>query len=240
MQINDKSKSQIEAEIRAAAKTVIKQVEDANIAFVAISGDSKNGYEISIYMHKYLATLHRIEKPVIYLYPQTQTSVSVKLALKDSRFIMTDPQYQNGWCVLAGPDGALINLADGKRYPYLFWEAEGPPILIKQGFLVKREDTEVFLREKLSYIGLLPHEYEEFIEYWLPVLQKNEYNLIYFAGEEYTSQFPLFVTPQPDSMLRVFMVAKAADGTERIAPQTLRPYERKGFAVIEWGGTLLE
>src|SRR4051812_17422787 len=63
------------------------------------------------------------KKPVIYLYPQQQQQVSVKIDL-NGIFTVTDPFYKNGWNVIAAPDGKFFDPADGKNYPYLFWEAE--------------------------------------------------------------------------------------------------------------------
>ena len=182
-----------------------------------------------------------VYKPVIYLYPKTPTQVDVSLTLRSSVFTKTIPPYNTGWHVLAQPGGTLTNLADGQTYPYLFWEAmeRDPWPEATEGFLVHREDLAGFFREKLAYMGLIPAEYEEFIAFWLPMLQENEHNLIYFAGKEYTARYPLQITPAPDSTLRVFMIARPATGREKIAPQTLKPFTRKGFTVIEWGGTLL-
>jgi len=181
-------------------------------------------------------------KPAIYLYPKTPTQVDVTLTLRSSTFTKTIPPYNTDWRVLAQPNGQLTNLADGKTYPYLFWEALGrkPWPEAKEGFVVHRDALESFFREKLAFIGLIPVEYEEFIDFWLPLLAQTEYILISFAGEAYTKRYPLEITPAPDSLLRVFMIARPATGREKIAPQTLQPFTRKGFAVIEWGGTLLE
>jgi hypothetical protein len=66
---------------------------------------------------------------------------------------------------------------------------------------------------------------------------QNEYNLIRFARQEYTEEYPLKVSPSPDSMLRVFMVWKEATGNETITSQVLPQFDRQGFTVIEWGGT---
>ena len=181
-------------------------------------------------------------KPVIYLYPQQPTQVDVTLTPPNASFTQTIPAYNTGWHVLAQPNGQLKNLADDKTYPYLFWEAmeRNPWPEAKEGFVVARGDLEDFLREKLAFMGLISIEYEEFIEFWAPLLAQNEYSLITFAGEEYSARFPLEITPKPDSMLRVFMVARPATGREKIATQTLKPFARNGFAVIEWGGTLLD
>lgn len=102
---------------------------------------------------------------------------------------------------------------------------------------MKGEDTKIFLQEKLSEIGLTPREYNEFIVYRFPQMQDNAYNLIHFAGEQYTETAPLTITPTPDSMLRVFMVWKALEEPIAIAEQKIEPFQRAGFSVIERGGS---
>ncbi|MDD3302679.1 MAG: hypothetical protein PHN31_03910 [Candidatus Gracilibacteria bacterium] len=97
-----------------------------------------------------------------------------------------------------------------------------------------------FLQEKLAQIGLTPKEYNEFIVYWYPKMQNNKYNLIHFAGKEYTDSAPLEITPKPDSILRVFMVYKPLKEYITIPEQKISTFERKGFSVIEWGGSELE
>ena len=52
-------------------------------------------------------------KPVIYLYPTEETEVSVKLEY-GGEFIATYPKYNDGWEVIASPDGTLTSL-DGAR-----------------------------------------------------------------------------------------------------------------------------
>lgn len=174
-------------------------------------------------------------KPVIYLYPEYEQEVSAKLNL-DGKFTFTYPEYNNGWTVTAKPDGTLI--ADGKEYSYLFWEGEMPNFKpdFKEGFVVKGSESTEFLRTTLEKMGLTPREYNEFIVYWAPKLQENEYNKIYFAQEEYEECAELDITPKPDSMLRVFMVYEKADKDTALSKQEIKPFERNGFTVIEWGG----
>lgn len=176
-------------------------------------------------------------KPVIYLYPTKEEVVDVKLDYK-GKLTCTYPEYKDGWTVTAKPDGTLINLDDNREYSYLFWEGiSNLDWNISEGFVIKKEDTKDFLQEKLEYMGLTPREYNEFIVYWLPILEENDYNLIYFAGEEYDDYSKLNITPKPDSILRVMMVYKPLDKPIEIKEQELKEFERKGFSVIEWGGT---
>ena len=85
-------------------------------------------------------------------------------------------------------------------------------------------------------MGLNRKEYTEFIDYWLPRLEKNEYNLITFQTERYTDSAKLEVSPKPDSVLRVFMAFKAVDGPVAVTAPEIQPFEIKGFTVVEWGG----
>ncbi len=98
-------------------------------------------------------------------------------------------------------------------------------------------DTESFLKEKLTYMGLTEQEMNEFIVYWLPLMEHNAYNLISFQGEAYTNSAKLNITPTPDSMLRIFMTYVPLDNAVDIEPQQLETFERNGFTVVEWGGT---
>ncbi len=176
-------------------------------------------------------------KPVIYLYPEETTDISVSLDY-DGELTFTYPVYNNGWTVTAQPDGTLMNHADGREYSYLFWEGEGYGEMdFSEGFVVKGEDTVSFLQEKLAAMGMTPKEYNEFIVYWLPYMQDNAYNLISFQWENYEESAELNITPRPDNMLRVFMAFKALDEAVEIPEQNLPVLERDGFTVVEWGGT---
>ncbi len=180
-------------------------------------------------------------KPVIYLYPEEKTDVSVKVRFKNGKFTCTYPEYKNGWNVTAYPDGKIVNKADNDEYSYLYWEGEGEMKYdFDTGFVVKREDTAEFLKEKLSYMGLTAREYNEFIVYWLPIMQKNEYNLISFQTDNYDESAKLDIMPAPDSVIRVFMAFRKADPETVVKEQKLEKFERKGFAVVEWGGTEVE
>lgn len=177
------------------------------------------------------------EKPVIYLYPESETEVSVRLDYK-GKLTCTYPEYNDGWAVIAKPDGSLRDISTGREYSYLFWEGiDDTKYDMTKGFVVKGEDTAEFLQETLAKMGLTPKEYNEFIVYWLPKMQNNPYNLITFQGETYTETAKLTVSPNPDSVLRVFMVYTALDAPIEVEMPEIEFFERKGFTLVEWGGT---
>ena len=184
-----------------------------------------------------------IAKPVLYLYPEKKTDVSVKLKLKDAAFSCTYPEYGKGWKVTAYPNGKVINKADGREYSYLYWELDANPDFdFSKGFVVAGKDTAAFLQKTLAAMGLKPKEYNEFIVYWLPRMQGNAYNLISFQTDAYEDCCKLNISPKPDSVLRVNMAYKPLSKAEAkkvkgsLKPQTFPKFERKGFTVVEWGG----
>ena len=180
------------------------------------------------------------KKPVIYLYPTSEGAVSVKLDYK-GKLTCTYPEYKDGWNVKAQPDGTLTNISDKREFSYLYWEGiYNNKWDMSKGFVVKGNETEKFLQQKLEYMGLTPKEYNEFIVYWLPLMKDNKYNLITFAGEDYENIAKLTITPNPDSILRIMMVFKPLNESINIKEQKLSPFVRKGFTVVEWGGTELK
>lgn len=182
------------------------------------------------------------DKPVIYLYPEETLDVEVKLG--NSEYLScTYPKYENGWKVIANPDGNLIDKKTGRNLYALYWEGENIPkqINMQEGFCIKGEDTSKFLEEKLELLGLNEKEAEEFIIYWLPKMQNNKYNFIRFETiEEQNSSMPLEVTPKPDSVIRIMMDWKALDEKIEVSEQKLVTPEREGFTLVEWGGSELK
>ena len=175
-------------------------------------------------------------KPVIYLYPQSTQEVSIKLDYS-GELTCTYPEYKNGWHVIAHPDGTLVDDITGEEYSYLFWEGiSDTEYDFSKGYVVTGEDTAEFLEEKLLELGLNRREANEFIVYWLPRMQENTYNMIAFQNEIYTDAAKLEIKPKPDSVLRVFMAYKSLEKPIEIEEPVIKPFERNGFTVVEWGG----
>ena len=105
-----------------------------------------------------------------------------------------------------------------------------------QGFCVPGGDTAAFLEDALAQLGLTRREANEFIVYWLPQMERNAYNLIAFQSDTYTDHAVLTVTPEPDSVLRVFMAWKPLKSAIDLPAQDLPAFSRDGFTVVEWGG----
>ena len=177
-------------------------------------------------------------KPVLYLYPTEETNVTVDFEHEEN-LTTTYPKFKNNWEVTAKPNGDLYDKY-GKYYYGLYWEEDkNHEVDFSEGFYVTKENAIDFLEEKLSIIGLNDRERNEFIMYWLPILERNEKNLVYFElTEERENYNKLLISPQPDSLLRVAIHVKRVDKETNITEEKLTKFERKGFTAVEWGGVL--
>ncbi len=188
-----------------------------------------------------IMVLELCAKPIVYFYPEEETVCSVELVL-NGELTCTYPEYkENGWSnFVAYPDGTLV-FPDGKSYYALYWEGiHNVEWDFSKGFCVSGEKTAEFLEWALDSLGLTRREANEFIIYWLPLMENNRYNVISFQTSAYTDSAVLNVTPTPDTLLRVFMTYYESDVAVDIEPQTLTPTERNGFTIVEWGGSKVE
>lgn len=187
------------------------------------------------------------EKPEIYIYPDVNMNkdensivkhVEIKLS-NPEKLTCTYPKYENSWSVDVKADGTLV--WNNREYYGLYWEGKGSTVdSINKGFCVKGSDTAEFLEEKLEILGLSEREANEFIIYWLPRMENNKYNVIYFATmEEQNNYMELDINPAPETLIRVNMVWYSSNKYIDIEEEKLEAVKRKGYTVVEWGGTEL-
>lgn len=181
-------------------------------------------------------------KPVIYLYPKQEQNIVVKLRY-DGRLVNTVPRYEpdGGWNVTAYPDGKIMDRTDGKTYDSLFWNGISAfsGWDLSKGYVVAGGSTASFLKKTLLQMGLTQKESEQFIAYWAPRMNVSKYNLITFQTAVYEQISQLDITPKPDSVLRVFMAYRPLKKPVEIQQPVITPFQRRGFTVVEWGGTRL-
>ena len=184
-----------------------------------------------------------VDKPVIYMYPEENTEAFVSLDY-NGELTCTYPSYNDdyGWHVMAHPGGVITDLEGGRDYDYLYWEGvTDESFSFDQAVCVRGCDTAAFLEEYLEASGLTYSEIDDFITYWLPKMECNEYNLISFPISEYEEIAELNVEPEPDTVIRVYMVFTPLDEEVYIPEeqqlQMPTPVERTGFTVVEWGGS---
>lgn len=180
-------------------------------------------------------------KPVIYLYPEEITNVTVTVE-PNGGITYSEPPYQNGWNVQAHPNGVIYDFGSGKEVPYLFWEGIGlnyPPT--DKGWVVAQKDLPKFFSDKLAVLGLRGREQVDFISYWTDrLVAKPYYKISFLTKAQFDELAPLDLSHPVQNVIRVMMTVKELDAPFVIEPQELDvPAERRGFTVVEWGGVVL-
>ena len=139
-------------------------------------------------------------KPIIYFYPEEEMDLKVTY-VEEERLLTTYPKYDNGWDMHLEEDGNFtIKGSDREYYALYFDEIGNYETDWSEGFYVTKENAITILEEKMDYIGYTNREVDEFIMYWLPVLENNEKSLIYFEQKKgmrnalLSSQLPLLLS----------------------------------------------
>lgn len=177
-------------------------------------------------------------KPAIYLYPEKQQYINVRVQTK-GYLTYTDPKYPLlGWTTLANPDGRL--LVDGKKYEYLYYESKVPDSEIRKpekGYVVPNSDLSNLYSVLLPKLGLDWDQTNDFKQYWEKTLPDAPY---YFVGvmnqEDIDAIEPLIITPKPVTVIRVRLYFEALDKPIDAKEPSLQTPKREGFTVVEWGG----
>ncbi|CAG5077952.1 hypothetical protein CRYO30217_00524 [Parvicella tangerina] len=208
----------------------------------------KGGHEITCEIYVYdINEMLIVDKPVIYLYSENEVDVELTLRT-EMELTFTYPLISatNKWETKVSADG--ITTADGRNYPYLFWEAETSSLTYRReetsvvGDIVGTDTLISYLENKLDCFGLNSKERTDFITYWGPRMTPYNFVLTQFNFDEVVEQMAaLEVSPTPDSQRRVFMLFtgfEAIPDIEITPPEEIdEPFERTGFCLLEWGGT---
>ncbi len=209
--------------------------------------DFKDQHAIEINFFMSLTPVRVVSKPVIYLYPESNQLVELA-PVPNGKFTFTYPQLIETWKVLATSTGELT--VDGKTYPYLFWEGKQTETGFyenkegeKNGFTIKTDTAIQFLENSLKKIGLNQKEQTDFITFWGPKIIAEPYaNIQFLIDEEYESEIAtLNINPKPTSSKRVYMLFAGSIENENpfYHKQVFQAFERKGFVLIEWGGSVI-
>lgn len=174
-------------------------------------------------------------KPAIYLYPEITTQVKVDLFLI-GEITVSDPLYDNGWDVIAYPNGTIETSVG--NFEYLFYEARLDDLILPQeGWCIDYYSLETWMIEILDELGLKENESAEFKEYWLESLPYMPYYEIKLVSQEYLEEFmELRILPLPDTTIRVFLNFEGLNSQSSIRNPIIIKPNRNGFTAIEWGG----
>lgn len=181
-----------------------------------------------------------VDKPNIYLYPQDTTILSVGLAFpKGGSVVKSDPVYPYAWQdISVAPDGTI----NGK-HQFLFYEAEvDARWQYRRGWVIKQKELPQFFRNTLRVYGLNQQEIEDFMEYWLERLSGSPVYTVYPQVACNIDQLiELNISQDPDSILRLYYIFKEGKTPFwKLRTPKMTHFQRKGFSVVEWGGSLIK
>lgn len=176
------------------------------------------------------------EKPAIYLYPEIDSQISVKLNI-NGQLIKDIPSYNNGWDVYVTKEGIIEN-----KYDYLFYENTLNNLeLPEEGWIISKKELDNWFETKLPQLGLNNKEKTQFKEYWIPRLTNSNYYEIKLLDIDFLNEnMGLIISPQPDTEIRIIFSFKEVNKPYSLEEPLIITPIRKGFTVVEWGGILLE
>ncbi len=182
-------------------------------------------------------------KPVIYLYPEKPTNVSVKLSLP-GYVTESVPHYpKGGWQNITAYPGGRLEY-QGKTYSELYYESaveRAAPEPVK-GIVASPPRY----RETLIYfgtqLGLNDKELAEFVSYWMGRLSQVNSPYMFFSyypPQDKQKIDGVGITPKPDTMIEFIMYFKPLNNLKKVQAPTFSPVpSRQGFTAVEWGGIL--
>ncbi|MBI4136511.1 hypothetical protein HY469_00455 [Candidatus Roizmanbacteria bacterium] len=187
-------------------------------------------------------------KPALYLYPEQETELTVQV-IPNGYITESIPKHgQNGWHVIAHPDGSVYTKYEipHTKYDYLYYEASIKNVAIPHdtGWVKMTDQLPVFFADVLPKLGLNEKESQDFLDYWLPKLQieGTRWFITLIDEDEVNRVEPVSFSVQPEYFHRIRFYFENIDHkiaspiTTYELPDT--NYERNGFTVIDWGGIM--
>ncbi len=182
-------------------------------------------------------TCMMVYKPNIYLYPTEAMDVAVSLSFPMGGQVVTSiPEYGNGWQVHVDTNGLIDN-----SYTYLFYESTQPDVWQKQqGWVIEQGLLEEFFEEKMAAYGFNAQEIADFVNYWIPRLDNDNYYAIYPQTQSIIEEvIQLQLSEEPGQLLRLFFVIEGEyDQQDTPAEPRIDSFLREGYVVTEWGVVL--
>lgn len=202
--------SENEIDVKAYSKTISRDICDPNIAY----------------------------KPIIYIYPNKDMDLSIKLG-NSNNLLYTYPKYKDSWNIRVSADGNIYDYDTNRNYYGLYWEAyDDYKLDMSTGFVVDKDNIINFLEEKLEILGLNEYEINEFIIYWIDKLDSNYIFVSFRDIIDINKSMPLIISEKPDTLIRVMVDFRKLDNYIEVKEQELSKVDRKGFTIVEWGGTI--
>lgn len=174
-----------------------------------------------------------VYKPNIYIYPTYNLNLCVKISFPmGGEIVESIPSYSEQWCVNVDTSGKIDD-----QYDYLFYESKQPNTFqYKKGWCVARNDLKSFFENNMKQYNFSNAEINDFIDYWMPLLDENDYYLVYPQTNDIIDGIiKLDFSIQPNHVSRLFYGVVGVDDYTEIEEPKIESFKRDGFHVIEWG-----
>lgn len=238
------------------------QLKDSVLKFVLVDYNSsylenyslknKHRIKLRIFMTQVKEeTEFMVKKPVIYCYSDQNTKFDFQLIPKgELTFAYPSLESNYTWQMKLEND-VLSDQNSQQNYPYLFWESHQKNIhfelsSIKQnkdeigGSIISKAKIVSYLDSTLTALGFNFKEKTDFITFWAPQMQKENYYLIQFVQNGQCDKFANYkINPTPNHLNRIYMLFAGNTEPEfpfEVVKQQLKPLERNGFYFVDWGG----
>ncbi|WP_321371385.1 PKD domain-containing protein [uncultured Draconibacterium sp.] len=175
-----------------------------------------------------------VYKPNIYIYPEEELDMCLTISFPlGGEITQSIPEYGKQWCVRVDTDGKIND-----QYNFLFYESRQPDIFqYEKGWCVEQSELTTFFETNLAAWNFSSAEIADFLEYWIPLLNENDYYLVYPQTNEIIDRAIAFdFSVSPDNINRLFYGFEGRDEFIVLEESEVAPFERNGFTVMEWGG----
>lgn len=192
-----------------------------------------------------------VKKPVIYCYSDQNTKFDFQLIPQgELTFAYPSLNSTQTWQMKLD-NNVLSDQNSQENFPYLFWESRQRDIQfdiarIKQdkneiyGDIVSKANVVSYLDSTLTILGFNFKEKTDFITFWAPQMQKENYYLIQFIQNGQCDKFANYkINPTPNHLNRIYMLFAGNNEQNfqfEVVPQQLEPMKRNGFYFVDWGG----
>lgn len=175
----------------------------------------------------------QIDKPNIYIYPETAIDIFVELLFPLGGYVIKSiPEYGDGWSVNVNEFGLINN-----SYDFLFYEAVQPDIWqYEEGWCIKRDSLHNFFEMNMKAFNFSEKEINDFTEYWIPLFNGFKYYNIYPQTNDTINRVVVLrLSKIPDNIGRLFYGIIGSNEFKVIPEAKVSPFTRDGFTVMEWG-----
>ena len=174
-----------------------------------------------------------VKKPNIYIYPVSILDLCLRVSFPmGGNIIESIPNYIDGWCFNVDKTGRIDN-----QYNYIFYESKQPDVFqYKQGWCVAKTDLKSFFEKNMAHYNFSTSEIKDYLDYWIPLLNDKDYYCIFPQTNKIIDRIiQLSFSVNPDHIYRIFYGVVGTNEYSKIIEPEIKPFNRSGFYVIEWG-----